>query len=178
MRIQIRSAEPEDLTPCGELDHSYATDRVWQMDSRRANGSWRVVFRTVRLPREVQVGYPRQGEDLLAGWRRRDGFIVAEIDDRVCGYATLARQPEHGILWVGDLVVDRAARRNGVGTALLKASAQWGCRKGMVRLTLEVQTKNHPAIQFCRSSGLTFSGYNDHYWASEDIAVFFTGRLR
>jgi GNAT superfamily N-acetyltransferase len=148
------------------------------MDSRRANGTWRVVFRTVRLPREIQVGYPRQGEDLLAGWRRRDGFIVAEVKDRVRGYATLATQPEHGILWVGDLVVDRAARREGVGTALLKASAQWGCDKGMVRLTLEVQTKNHPAIQFCRSSGLTFSGFNDHYWASEDIAVFFTGRLR
>ncbi len=176
--MQIRPAEAQDLAPCRDLDHSCATDRVWQMDSRRTNGVWRVVFRTVRLPREIQVRYPRQGEDLLAGWRRRDGFIVAEVDDQIRGYATVAFQPEHGMLWVGDLVVDRSCRRRGIGTALLKAVGRWGCKQDMVRLTVEVQTKNHPAIEFCLSSGLAFSGYNDHYWASEDIAVFFTGRLR
>lgn len=176
--MHVRPAEPKDLSACSELDHSYTTDQVWQMDTRRTDGAWRVVFRTVRLPREIQVDYPRQGEDLLAGWRRRDGFIVAEMDDRVWGYATLTVQPEHGILWVDDLVVDRSQRHRGVGTALLKACAQWGCSQDMVRLTVEVQTKNYPAIRFCRTRGLTFSGYNDHYWASEDIAVFFTGRLR
>jgi GNAT superfamily N-acetyltransferase len=148
------------------------------MDNRRTSEVRRVVFRTVRLPREIDVDYPRQGEDLLASWRRRDGFIVAEIDEQVCGYATLALQPEHGLVWVGDLVVDRSRRRRGIGTALLNASAQWGCQRDMVRLTLEVQTKSYPAIQFCQACGLTFSGYNDHYWSSEDIAVFFTGRLR
>lgn len=174
----VRPAEPRDLALCGGLDHSCTTDRVWQMDNRKTSGARRVVFRTVRLPREIEVDYPRQGEDLLAGWRRRDGFIVAEVDEHVCGYATLAVQPEHGLVWVGDLIVDRSQRRRGVGTALLRASAQWGCQRNMVRLTLEVQTKNYPAIQFCHARGLTFSGYNDHYWSSEDIAVFFTGRLR
>jgi GNAT superfamily N-acetyltransferase len=90
----------------------------------------------------------------------------------------LTIQPEHGLAWVGDLVVDRPKRRRGIGTALLKAAAQWGCRYDLVRLTVEVQTKNYPAIQFCQACGLTFSGYNDHYWPSEDIAVFFAGRLR
>jgi GNAT superfamily N-acetyltransferase len=147
------------------------------MDNRQTSGAWGVLFRTVRLPREIEVDYPRQGEGLLAGWRRRDGFIVAEVDEQVRGYATLAVQPEHGLVWVGDLVVDRSQRRCGIGTALLKAAAQWGCKRDMVRLTLEVQTKNYPAIQFCRACGLTFCGYNDHYWCNEDIAVFFTGRL-
>lgn len=176
--MQIRPAEPGDLAPCCQLDHSCTTDRVWQMDTRITDGARRVSFRTVRLPREIDVRYPRQGDDLLAGWRRRDGFIVAEDDQGICGYATLAVQPEHGIVWVGDLVTDRSRRRRGIGTALLKASAQWGGRRSMVRLTLEVQTKNFPAIQFCQASGLRFCGYNDHYWANEDIAVFFSGRLR
>lgn len=174
----VRPAEPKDLARCGGLDHSCTTDRVWQMDNRTASGAWTVVFRTVRLPREIEVGYPRQGEDLLAGWRRRDGFIVAEIDECVCGYATLSIQPEHGLVWVGDLVVDRSRRRRGIGTALLKAAAGWASQRDMIRLTLEVQTKNYPAIRFCQVSGLAFSGYNDHYWCTEDIAVFFTGRLR
>ena len=173
----VRPAEPRDLAPCEGLDHSCTTDRVWQMDTHKANGAWRVVFRTVRLPREINVDYPRRGDDLLAGWQRRDGFIVAEVDEDVCGYATLATQPEHGLVWVGDLVVDRSFRRRGIGKALLKASAQWGCTQHMIRLTMEVPTKSYPAIQFCLACGLTFSGYNDHYWSSEDIAVFFTGRL-
>ena len=173
----VRPAEPQDLTICGNLDHSCMTDRVWHMETRKTNGARHVMFRAVRLPREIKVNYPRRGEDLLAGWRHRDGFIVAEMDGAVCGYVTFTVQPEHGLVWVGDLVVDRSRRRHGIGTALLRATAQWGCKRDMVRLTLEVQTKNYPAIQFCLARGLTFSGYNDHYWSSEDVAVFFTGRL-
>jgi GNAT superfamily N-acetyltransferase len=148
------------------------------MENRLENDARTVAFRKVRLPREIKVRYPRQGDDLLAGWRRRDEFLVAEMDGDVCGYVALTIQPEHGLAWVGDLVVDRSRRRRGIGTTLLKAAAQWGCKHNLVRLTVEVQTKNYPAIQFCKACGLSFSGYNDHYWATEDIAVFFTGRLR
>lgn len=174
----VRPAEPKDLAPCGALDHSYTTDRVWQMESRMEGRVQTVSFRTVRLPREIKVDYPRQGNDLFAGWQRRDGFLVSEIDGKVCAYVALTAQPEHGLAWVGDLVVERSRRRRGIGTTLLKAAARWGRERNLVRLTLEVQTKNYPAIEFCRACGLTFSGYNDCYWPSEDIAVFFTGRLR
>lgn len=174
----IRPGEPKDLAPCGALDHSCTTDRVWQMDNRVENGVHSILFRPVRLPREIKVDYPRQGRDLLAGWRRRDGFLVAEIDVQVCGYVALTAQPEHGLAWVGDLVVERSRRRRGIGTTLLKAAAHWGRQRGLTRLMVEVQTKNHPAIMFCQACGLSFSGYNDQYWPSEDIAVFFAGRLR
>ena len=174
----VRPAEPKDLVPCGLLDHSSTTDRVWQMENRVENSARTVAFRPVRLPREIELSYPRQGEDLLAGWRRRDGFLVAEMSDDVCGYVALTVQPEHGLAWVGDLVVDRSRRRRGIGTALLRAAATWGCKHNLVRVTVEVQTKNYPAIQFCQACGLTFSGYSDRYWPSEDIAVFFSGRLR
>ena len=48
----------------------------------------------------------------------------------------------------------------------------------LVRLVVEVQTKSYPAIRFCRSRGLTFCGYSDHYWPSQDIALFFGESLR
>ncbi len=174
----IRPGEPKDLAPCGALDHSGTTGRVWQMENRVENGAQTILFRAVRLPREIKVDYPRQGRDLLAGWRRRDGFLVSEMEEEVCGYVALTAQPEHGLAWVGDLVVQRSRRRRGVGTTLLKAAAHWGRQRGLTRLMVEVQTKNYPAIKFCQACGLTFSGYNDHYWPSEDIAVFFAGRLR
>ena len=98
---------------------------------------------------------------------------MAEQDGQVCGYVTLNAYSEHGTAWVSDLVVDRPIRRQGIGTALLQAAAEWGCENGLVRLVSELQTKNYPAMQFYHSRGMSFCGYNDHYWPSQDIALFF-----
>ena len=176
--MHIRPAWPRDLEACGALDHSYTTDRVWQMEVREENDVLMVNFRVARLPREIRVNYPRQGEDLAAGWRRRDGFLVAEEQGRVAGYVALNAQVEYGFAWVGDLVVDQRWRRRGIGTALVRAAAQWGCDRGLMRLVVEVQTKNYPAIRFCQSRGLTYCGYNDHYWPGQDIVLFFGELLR
>lgn len=176
--MRVRPAEPRDLEGCIALNHSYTTDHVWQMDARGENDLLTATFRLVRLPRETRVHYPLQGEHMLASWRRRDGFLVAEEDEHICGYATLTTHAEHGIAWMGDLVVDLPLRRRGIGTALLQAAAKWGYDHNLVRLVAEVQTKNHPATQFYQSRGLTFCGYNDHYWPSQDIALFFGKQLR
>jgi len=148
------------------------------METREMNDVLTVTFRIARLPRQVRVNYPRQGEDLLVGWRQRDGFLVADEDGHVYGYVALSAQVEHGIAWVGDLVVDRPWRQRGIGTALLRAAVQWGCDHDLVRLMIEVQTKNYPATQLCQSRGLAFCGYNDHYWPTQDIALFFGESLR
>ncbi len=176
--MEIRPAEPKDLEDCSTLDHSCLTDRVWQMETRNLNGARTISFRTVRLPRNMKVNYPRQGEALLTGWWQRDGFLVAEREGSVCGYVGLAAQPEHQLVWVGDLVVDRPLRRQGIGSALLRAASRWARTRDLARLMIELQTKNYPAIAFCRSHGLTFAGYNDRYWPSQDIALFFGDTLQ
>ncbi|NLF01383.1 MAG: GNAT family N-acetyltransferase [Anaerolineales bacterium] len=171
--MQVRPATPQDLDPCSKIDSSYSTDRVWQMDTRTEEGVVTTTFREVHLPRDIRVEYPRRGADLIAGWERRDGFLVACQAEKICGYVALTAQAEHGIAWVGDLIVDRAHRRQGVGTALLRAALRWGREEGLVRIVIELQTKNYPAISFCQARGFTFCGYNDHFWPSQDIALFF-----
>ncbi|MCP4543258.1 MAG: GNAT family N-acetyltransferase [Chloroflexi bacterium] len=176
--MQVRPAEPRDLEACVALNHSYTTDHVWQMDTRGENGLLTTTFRLVRLPRETRVNYPLQGDYMLVSWRRRDGFMVAEDGEGICGYVTLTAHVEHGIAWIGDLVVDLPQRRRGIGTLLLQAAVRWGQDQNLVRLVAKVQTKNHPATQFYQSHGLTFCGYNDHYWPNQDIALFFGKSLR
>ena len=176
--MRVRPALESDLEGCVGLDYSCRTDRVWQMETREEGGVLTTNFRVTRLPREIRVEYPRRGEDLLAGWERRDGFLVAAEGRKIRGYVALTAQTEHGTAWVGDLVVDRPWRRQGVGTALLRAAARWGRVRDLVRLVLEVQTKNYPAIRFCQSRGLAFCGYNEHYWPNQDIALFFGESLR
>jgi GNAT superfamily N-acetyltransferase len=171
--MEVRPARPRDLKLCAALDHSYTTDRVWQMEVRGEGGVVTSIFREAHLPREIRVDYPRQNASLLAGWKRRDGFLVVDDEREIRGYVGLTAQDEHGIAWVGDLVVDRVWRRQGLGTMLLQAAVQWSRENDLRRLVVEVPTKNYPAIRFCQSRGLAFCGYSDRYWPNYDIALFF-----
>jgi len=75
------------------------------------------------------------------------------------------------------LAVDRIIRRNGIGSALVLAAQDWCGKKGIHRLTLEMQPKNYPAIQFAYKLGFEFSGYNDQYYRDQEIAIFFSSYI-
>jgi ribosomal protein S18 acetylase RimI-like enzyme len=173
----IHPAELRDLQACLALDHSYRTDHVWQMDVQKENSLVGVAFRTMRLPRPVRVEYPRDAEALLADWHRRDCFLVATAPQGdkapIVGYLTMAAHDWHKTGWVADLVVAPEHRRLGVATCLLQTGKEWARQAGLHRLTIETQTKNYPAIRFLERMGFAFCGYNDHYYAGRDIALFF-----
>jgi GNAT superfamily N-acetyltransferase len=169
----IRSATESDLRDCLSFDPSFETDYVWQMDSRVQEGQTTISFRTVRLPRPMQVAYPRDRKQLNAGWDACDAMLVADDNRAAVGYAALAKRGAQAAAWVQDLVVTKTARRQGVGSALLAGVVRWAREEKLAWIIIEVQTKNHPAIQFCQKQGFTFCGYNDHFFANQDIAVFF-----
>jgi ribosomal protein S18 acetylase RimI-like enzyme len=182
----IRPAELEDLEACLSLDHSFLTERVWQMDVQEATSGATINFRTVRLPRPVHVKYPREREALLADWHRRDCFLVATVDESepehpgrpIVGYLTMGASEWHRTGWVADLVVAPEHRRQGIASQLLHAGRGWALEAGMSRLVVETQTKNYPAMCFLERHGFSFCGYNDRYYANQDIALFFSVDLR
>lgn len=178
--MTIRPAELEDLEACLALDHSYLTEYVWQMEVQEESARIAVTFRTTRLPRLVHVEYPRSREMLLADWHHRDSFLIAlaQGDVQIIGYLTMAAQDWHKIGWVADLVVAPEHRRQGTAGRLLRAGAKWAREAGLRRLIVETQTKNYPAIRFLKRQGFSFCGYNDHHYANQDIALFFTLNLR
>jgi len=178
----IRPAGLDDLNLCLALDPSYSTESVWQMDLHSEDGQRAMTFRTVRLPRSMHVAYPRDRDQLVASWKRCDGFLVAlqpeTLTEGIIGYVALTTHAAEGATWVSDLVVEREHRRRGVGTALLNAAVAWAKSRGLRQALVEVQTKNHPAICFCEKLGFAFCGFNDRYYANQDIAVFFARSLR
>lgn len=178
LALVIRPAELADLDLCLALDPSYSTDFVWQMDLHGEDSQKAVTFRAVKLPRSMRVAYPRDRNQLLAGWKRCDGFLVACQAERIVGYAALSAHAAEGAVWTSDLIVERTLRRRGVGTALLSAAGEWARGRSLHQLLIEAQTKNYPAICFCEKQGLAFCGFNDHYYANQDIAVFFARSLR
>ncbi len=168
----------EELAECLALERSYLTDHVWQMDVRDDRGEVAVRFRPVRLPRLVEVEYPRDAATLMSLWQQRDCFLVALAEGLVLGYINVRIRPGEQGAWVEDLVVNTPFRRHKIGSALLEQAGEWVQASGLRHVTLAVQTKNHPAISFAQANGLVFCGYNDHYYPNQDIAIFFAKNLR
>jgi ribosomal protein S18 acetylase RimI-like enzyme len=108
-------------------------------------------------------------------------FLVAQSagdDNEILGYLAMHIDTTNQIAQLQDLIVSRPYRRNKIGTRLFSVARKWARDHDLLRLTAEVQTRNYPAILFCQQIGLTFCGYNDHYFPNQDIAVFFSGTLR
>lgn len=169
--------DKSELSRCLELDHTYATEYVWQMDMREEHDDTVVRFRSVRLPRMMQVEYPRDSQSQVTSWQTCDCFLVAQADDVILGYVNMHIDAERITGWIHDLVVHQPFRRQRIGSALLEQAARWGRLHNIQRLTIDMQTKNCPAINFAKIHGFVFCGFNDHYYPNQDIAVFFVKNL-
>jgi ribosomal protein S18 acetylase RimI-like enzyme len=176
--MNIRPAELADVNACLALDHSFLTDHVWQMRVHEADLNVNVTFQTVRLPRLMQVQYPRPLEQLVEDWQRDEGFWVAEADGQVRGYIDVTTQPWQQTAWVANLAVAPEYRRRGIGTALMHQARPWVKDRGAQAILAEAITKNYPALSFYRKLGFEFCGFNDHYYPNQDIALFFVQTLR
>ena len=175
--IEIRPSTPTDLSRLMALDHSTRSEYVWQLELRRDTGQLLANFREVRLPRPIPLAYPHDPYALADEWSHKSMMFTATMGPDPVGYATLVNRGV-GVTWVTDLVVGANMRRRGVGSALLAAAQAWASERGMRRLMLEMQAKNLPAIRMAQKHGYEFCGYNDHYYLTQDVALFFVRALK
>jgi ribosomal protein S18 acetylase RimI-like enzyme len=175
--VLVRAATEDDIAALMGLDHGYSTEYVWQMELDPGKPRMGASFREARLPRAMQVTYPRPKGDLESNWSTHAATLVAENNQQPVGYASLIAGLAPGAAWVSDLVVGASQRRKGVGTRLVLAAQAWAREHGYERLVLEMQSKNYPAIKLAQKLAFEFSGYNDRYYENQDIALFFAKRL-
>ncbi len=177
-QIEIRPVLSADIVTLIDLDHSCVSSYVWQMDRRIEEGQIQINFREIRLPRSVTVSYPRESEGLVEDWQQASGLLVAIFEENVVGYVYLKEQPDVQIVIVRDIVVAKKYRHQGIGTALVLAAKNWAVQRGFRRITMEMPSKNYPAIRLAMKLGFEFSGYNDAFYANKDIALFFSRFLK
>jgi GNAT superfamily N-acetyltransferase len=171
--FEIRSASASDISRLVALDHSCLSDYVWQLELRRETGQAIANFREVRLPRSIQVTYPRNPLSLADEWARRDVVLVAAQDGTPIGYLCAQVEQASAVAWVTDLVVSAEQRRKGAASALVTAVQEWALERGVRRLILEMQSKNQAYIRLAQKFGYEFCGYNDQYYPTQDVALFF-----
>jgi ribosomal protein S18 acetylase RimI-like enzyme len=170
--IEIRPTISTDLARLSALDHSVETDYVWQLDLHREPAQVEVGLREVRLPRAVRVEHPRTAKELPDTWHLRP-MLSAMIGLEAVAYVRFTDVIVPSAVWITDVVVGRPLRRQGVGRKLLTAAEAWGVERGLRRAIVEVQSKNQPAIRMILKMGYEFCGYNDQYYATRDVALFF-----
>jgi len=175
--MNARRATVVDIERCASLEGSYVTDYVWQMDETSTADGISVVFRRVRMPRRMEVAYPRGTEDLKKDLLRNECFLVADEPGMVLGYLDMTVHRWQAQGWIEHLVVQPAHRRRGLATHLLEVARQWARGSNLVAIVTAVQTKNDPAMCLLAKLGYTFSGFVDHYFNNGDIGVLYSLEL-
>jgi ribosomal protein S18 acetylase RimI-like enzyme len=175
--IEIRPAIATDIEILERFDHSCETTHVWQINNQISKERVYFDLREVRLPRVLNLDYPRKIGSLKDNWTAHSLFLVARIDGNLAGYLILEGQPELKAARISDLVVDAPFRRQGIASALILASGEWLKKIGVNRMTLEVPAKNHAMIELMHKLRFVFSGLADDYYANHDMAFFFFEEL-
>ena len=116
-------------------------------------------------PETFKPGFSRELEDyLLEIFQDPDKDVaVAEEDGAILGFAVLhsVRRPETPYMYerryldVDEFGVDEAARRRGVGTALIDFIRGVGKERGFDRLELNMWEFNRGALEFYEAAGFT-----------------------
>ncbi len=170
--VYVRFPTLHDLNACFQLDGLVETTHVWQVQRTGQGDRFRVTFQRVRLPRPLRLPYPAPGDALRQCYEVREGIWVAIVQGQVRGFVQVTWDTEESLGWVRHLVVDRAWRGQGIGTALLRRVAQVARDRDADRLVVCVNAKNDPAIQFLLRQGFSFVGYNEVFFNEGDMAIY------
>ncbi|HTT00436.1 MAG TPA: GNAT family N-acetyltransferase [Streptosporangiaceae bacterium] len=130
----VRAAGPDDARAMAELFAAVAQER----DGIATEPPVDVAERTEQFARST------------------DGSIVAVAGDRIVGLIHV-EVSRHGFGEFG-MLVGRGWRGRGVGSALVRAAADWARGQGLHKLSLEVFAHNTAAIAMYRKCGFTEEG--------------------
>ena len=104
------------------------------------------------------------------------GMLVAVMGEEPVGYLRLSDKVIPQIAWITDLVVTSRLRRRGIAATLVLAAQTWALERGNRQMIMEMSSKNWAAICLAQKLGYEYCGYNDRYYLTQDIALFF-GRI-
>ena len=169
----VRPAVSPDYQLLSSFQHSIESNYVWQMNYHPEVDQWSINFRLAHLPRPIRVDYPHPVASLLERLKNLSIFVAC-TDGVPVGYVSVSTENPDQQSWIKDLVVHERWRRRGCATKLIQFVNDWSMERGIHRLTLEMSSKNYPAICLADKLNFEFCGYSDFYYATNDIALFFT----
>jgi RimJ/RimL family protein N-acetyltransferase len=152
MDFLVRSADPGDAEQLARLaDAVSAEPEGWLIS---VAGEWR------------SVGDERRYLKALRRYAHAAVFVAERDDGTLVGRLSAGRDQHPASAHVADvgLMVAAGARRQGVGTALLRAAVDWAREAGIRKLELHVFPWNEAAIALYESFGFEREGYRKRHY--------------
>jgi RimJ/RimL family protein N-acetyltransferase len=150
--FQIRHAEPSDAEQLTRLaDAVSAEPEGWLIS---VAGEWR------------SAGDERRFLTALRRYPHAAVFVAERDDGALVGRLSVGRDPHPASTHVADvgLMVALDARRQGVGTALMRAAVDWARETGVHKLELHVFPWNEAAIALYEAFGFEREGYRKRHY--------------
>jgi len=148
------------------------------MDRSFDVGQMAISFREIRLPRSIRIEYPHNRDQIVESWKKAAVILMAVLGGKPVGYVSIAEVAGPRTAWVTDLAIEEHNRRQGIASALLLSTQNWARPRHFKRILLEMPSKNFAAVHLALKMGFEFCGYNDQYYANQDIALFFSRPMR
>jgi L-phenylalanine/L-methionine N-acetyltransferase len=152
MDFRIRHADPSDAEQLTRLaDAVSAEPEGWLIS---VAGEWR------------SAGDERRFLKALRRYAHAAVFVAEREDGTLVGRLSVGRDPHPASAHVADvgLMVALDARRQGVGSALLRSAVDWAREAGVRKLELHVFPWNEAAIALYEAFGFEREGYRKgHY---------------
>jgi RimJ/RimL family protein N-acetyltransferase len=152
MDFRIRRADPSDADQLtGLADAVSAEPEGWLIS---VAGEWR------------SAGDERRFLKALRRYPHAAVFVAEREDGTLVGRLSVGRDPHPASTHVADvgLMVALDARRQGVGTALLRAAADWAREAGVRKLELHVFPWNEAAIALYEAFGFEREGFRKRHY--------------
>jgi ribosomal protein S18 acetylase RimI-like enzyme len=163
----VRKLEP--------IPSSFETDRVFRLH-RCPEGdgmAWRMVEEQLYQPfrKTYDSGRPAEWMSSYEDAARPEEmqFVAASADGAVQGLLTWRELTWNNTLWLLDIRTRPAARRTGVGSALMDHLKEVARKRTVRGIVVETQINNYPAICFYRKHGFQVAGFNDHLYTNHDL---------
>jgi RimJ/RimL family protein N-acetyltransferase len=152
MGYRIRNAEPSDAEQLTRLAAAVSAEPEGWLIS--VAGEWR------------SAGDERRYLKALRRYPHAAVFVAERDDETLVGRLSVGRDPHPASTHVADigLMVALDARRQGVGTALMRAAVDWARETGVRKLELHVFPWNEAAIALYEAFGFEREGYRKRHY--------------
>lgn len=168
MGITVRPPTEDDFEALSNLDLTYPTSRYLRIERSGTPPEQTIELRwhDRQSPDAIYSEYPV--DRLLMAESKLDLFLVAETDGVPIGLLMIILPSWANSAEITDFAVDRAARGQGTGRALLDAAIAWARQRGRLALWVEPRADAAQAIEFYLRAGFRLSGFNDHLYSNAD----------
>ena len=171
---RIEAASEENLHNIGLANEPFVL--FGRLVPSLENGRW--TCREELWPETKTKLYPGDEEDWTRYLHTDERTIFFAFLDETCVGQVVLRRDWNRYAIIEDICVARAARRKGVGQALLARAAQWARQQNLAGLALETQDNNLGACRFYQRCGMQIGAVNTMLYRnfpppwSEEIAIY------